>query len=78
MICRHVCLVKQAGVNYHIMCEIKKLMVYIKVLKPTIIMFMLSYISNSVNLTPSPLHHLMHFTMPQKKRFIKSPTRYTS
>ena len=29
-------------------------------------------------LTPSPLNHLNHFTMPQKKIFIKSPTRYTS
>ena len=66
MICKHFSkivyinvllrLVKHAvrfkGVNY-IMCEIKKLMVYIKVLKPTIIMFMLSYISNSVNLNKS-------------------------
>ena len=68
MICKHfpkivyinvsLCLVKHAvrfkGVNYHIaICVIKELIVYIKVLKPTIIMFMLSYISNSVNLNKS-------------------------
>ena len=30
-----------------------------------------------VTLTPSPLNFPMHFTIPQKKHFIKSPTRYT-